>query len=96
MPGTVTRRQAISEPQMSVFSPSYWGDFAQCSFAAALPMVCGHYNAREILEQPFIHQKKKMYSCRPPKNPEAMALAMATLIDNPELDRTTVGCSGIG
>jgi polysaccharide biosynthesis protein PslF len=54
------------------------------SFAAAaahgLPIIT---TRGEILEQPFIH-KKNVFLC-PPKNPEAMALAMATLIDNPEI-----------
>jgi polysaccharide biosynthesis protein PslF len=54
------------------------------SFAAAaahgLPVIT---TRGEILEQPFIHQKN-VFLC-PPKNPEAMALAMATLIDNPEI-----------
>ena len=54
------------------------------SFAAAaahgLPIIA---TRGEILEQPFIHQKN-VFLC-PPKDPEAMALAMATLIDNPEI-----------
>jgi glycosyltransferase involved in cell wall biosynthesis len=54
------------------------------SFAAAaahgLPVIT---TRGEILEQPFIHQKN-VFLC-PPKNPEAMALAMGTLIDNPEI-----------
>jgi glycosyltransferase involved in cell wall biosynthesis len=54
------------------------------SFAAAavhgLPIIT---TRGETLERPFIHQKN-VFLC-PPKNPEAMALAMATLIDNPEI-----------
>jgi polysaccharide biosynthesis protein PslF len=54
------------------------------SFAAAaahgLPIIT---TRGEMLERPFIHQKN-VFLC-PPKNPEAMTLAMATLIDNPEI-----------
>lgn len=54
------------------------------SFAAAavhgLPTVT---TRGETLEQPFIH-KKNVFLC-PPQDPEAMALAMETLIDNSEI-----------
>jgi glycosyltransferase involved in cell wall biosynthesis len=54
------------------------------SFAAAaahgLPIIT---TRGETLEQPFIHHRN-VFLC-PPKKPEAMALAMETLIDNPEI-----------
>jgi glycosyltransferase involved in cell wall biosynthesis len=54
------------------------------SFAAAaahgLPVIT---TRGETLEQPFIHQRN-VFLC-PPKNAEAMALAMETLIDNPAI-----------
>jgi len=54
------------------------------SFAAAaahgLPIIT---TRGETLEQPFIHQRN-VFLC-PPKNAEAMALAMETLIDNPAI-----------
>lgn len=54
------------------------------SFAAAavhgLPTVT---TRGETLEQPFIH-KQNVFLC-PPQDPEAMALAMETLIKNPEI-----------